>query len=246
MMLLNCDIGERGPENQEDHRLMEYIGMANIACGGHAGDAESVRVFRKAAELKNIKISAHISYPDRENFGRFSMNISRDELSESLSEQLSMLPGVGTVKFHGALYNDCNVNRELSDSISLWLKNSDVKEIVTPFDSELAASCRNRGIDVIAEAFAERRYDYNPDPGRLTLVSRKKDYASITDVEEAIGHSLSILKDKKVSAFIESEGTLERRDIDIEADTICIHSDSKISLDLAKRLSRILQDIQHV
>ena len=113
-MKINCDIGERG-EHPVDLELMELIDIANIACGGHAGDLKTVNLFRKLAEDHGVSISAHLSYPDKENFGRKSLDISASDLKKSLSEQYSLLDDVKTVKLHGALYNDCWLNEELAE-----------------------------------------------------------------------------------------------------------------------------------
>lgn len=242
-MIINCDIGERGPDHPVDVALMDWIQMANIACGGHAGDVESVKAFQARAEKNKVKIAAHLAYPDRENFGRTSMNIPIKKLKASLTEQLSLLPEIRCVKFHGALYNDSVVNPQLAEGLTEWLYEHSMQQIVTPNGSELAITCKKAGIECIHEAFAERRYDYNPDTKRLTLVSRKKDYASISDCREALEHSELIIKSGQVLAFIEqSDGTLEKKSIPIRAETLCIHSDSIIALELAQGLRQLIEN----
>ncbi len=241
MITINCDMGERGADHPVDIELMRYISMANIACGGHAGDVESVKVFLKKAEEMSVKVTAHLSYPDRENFGRTTMHISAQGLLKSLDEQCAMMPHVKTVKLHGALYNNANVDVKLAKLIAKWMKNKLIKEIVTPFDSKLAVEAKKLGLKVIPEAFAERRYTYNPQKKQLTLVSRKKDYASIKDCEEALEHTVKIIKEGRVTAYVEdAEGKLTTFEVPIQAETICIHSDSEISLDLARRLAGLL------
>ena len=83
-MIINCDIGERGSQHPTDLELMNHIGMANIACGGHAGDEESIAVFSRIAKEKGLQIAAHLAYPDRLNFGRVSMTIAVKELLAGL------------------------------------------------------------------------------------------------------------------------------------------------------------------
>ena len=75
-MKVNCDIGERGADHPVDRQLMELIDIANIACGGHAGDETSIHAFCQLAEQHGVTVTAHLSYPDRENFGRRSLDIS--------------------------------------------------------------------------------------------------------------------------------------------------------------------------
>lgn len=240
-MLVNCDIGERGADHPVDHKLMKMIGMANIACGAHAGDRESIEAFCAIAKQTNVDIAAHISYPDRKNFGRISMEISLDDLKESLTQQLKLMREfypVNRVKLHGALYNDCNINEELAGFLAKWMNDNGITSVVTPFDSALADASRSLGLTVRAEAFAERRYSRDLKSGRLVLVNRAKDYASIHDLDLAVAHSAQILNEGKVELFIDTEsGDVEKQIADIEAETICIHSDSPIALQLAEKLS---------
>jgi UPF0271 protein len=242
-MIINCDIGERGPDHPVDVALMDWIQLANIACGGHAGDKDSVKAFRTRAENSGVQIAAHLSYPDRDHFGRTSMNIPMIDLQESLDEQLILLPDIYCVKFHGALYNDLTVNKPLAEQLTEWLLRKGITQVVTPHGSELDIHCQQAGIGCLHEAFAERRYDYNPDTKRLTLVSRKKAYASISDCQEALEHAGQIIKFNQVSAYIKkSDGLLEERLVSIKADTLCIHSDSTVALGLAQGLKQLLDD----
>lgn len=241
MITVNCDIGERGAYHPVDIELMNYINIANIACGGHAGDAESVAAFKKIAADRGVKASAHLSYPDRENFGRVTVQMDMAELLRSLEEQLDLLGGADSVKFHGALYNDSVIDSGLASQLALWLKRMNIKEIIAPADSELAAFCIDEGIKIIAEAFAERRYDYDSLSGRLTLVSRKEPHASITLLQDALDHALGIIKNGTVNPYI--EGKPQLLEVPIKCDTICIHSDSEIALDLAKGLHDIISSL---
>jgi 5-oxoprolinase (ATP-hydrolysing) subunit A len=242
MITINCDIGERGADHPVDVELMKSIGMANIACGGHAGDAESVKAFLGRAEERGVKVAAHISYPDRENFGRTTMRLSDEDLLRSLDEQQDMMPHVKTVKFHGALYNDANVDRRLAAVLVGWMKRRGIEEIVTPFDSELAAEAKQAGIKTLTEAFAERRYAYDPGKKQLTLVNRKKSYASITDCDEAVSHVVKIVKEGRVTGHVEdATGNVILMEVPIECETICVHSDSAIALELVRKLYQIFR-----
>ena len=243
MILVNCDIGERGPEHPVDIELMNHIQIANIACGGHAGDPRSVSVFRNLAEKNSVMVAAHLSYPDRENFGRISLNIGHEDLWNSLAAQMQFLPGVHTVKFHGALYNDSVANGELATLLAKWANAQGIDTIITPRDSEMAKACDASRIPVMTEAFAERRYTIDNNTGRLRLVGREKDYACIHSVEEAMEQVRKIVRQGSVQAILEMEdGQALIRDANIAADTICIHSDSEIALPLARGLSADLRD----
>lgn len=242
MITLNCDIGERGPDHPIDIELMGHIQVANLACGGHAGDASSVRAFLALAARHEVEIAAHLSYPDREHFGRKSLDISVTDLFDSLNEQIALLPGITCVKFHGALYNDAVVDTDLAASLAGWLVSKKMARIITFPDSELARECATTRITVINEVFAERRYAYDTGKKRLTLVSRTKPYASITAVDEAVAHTRGMVETGRVSAVISDDGgTLVRQEVPIKADTVCIHSDSAIALELVRALADLRQ-----
>lgn len=243
MIKINCDIGERGPENQTDLALMSHIHIANIACGGHAGDKHSVEVFRKLAVENGVEVAGHLSYPDREDFGRRSLDIPIKELLISLDEQYQLIADVKLIKFHGALYNDSVVNRDLAKALASWLKTKGIAEVIAPRQSQMAETAAASGIRVLAEAFAERRYTLHPQTSQPVLVSRSKDYASIRECDAAVVHTKNIVSNHQVEVIIEnSDGSLERKMVPLEADTICIHSDSVISLELASALSTLLKD----
>lgn len=239
MIPINCDIGERGSDHPLDLELMGFIDIANIACGGHAGDAGSVRVFRSLAERGDIAVAAHLSYPDREYFGRKSIAIEAAELLESLTVQYEMMPDVQLVKFHGALYNDSCARTDLAETLSRWLSGTACRTVITAPASALAMACDHVGIAVLAEAFAERRYQFDPSGGTLSLVSRQRSWASIHNLEEALRQARQITETGEVTAVVEADGTVvSTRTVPLKARTLCIHSDSEIALDLARELRR--------
>ena len=239
---LNADLGEGDACDEE---LLRVVSSCNIGCGGHAGDAESIAVFSTIAKAKGLRIAAHLGYPDRPNFGRVSMDIAIKELLTALDRQLALSVEQSRVKLHGALYNDCNVNGLLAREIAVWLHSSHIREVVTPFDSELAGACLELGLAVCAEAFAERRYSWLAERGQLVLVSRNKHYASIHDLAEALEHSRKIIVEQRIDAVIEHEdGTLSTSAQPMSAKTLCIHSDSEIALPLATGLAALLQQHQ--
>jgi 5-oxoprolinase (ATP-hydrolysing) subunit A len=237
MIRINCDIGERGPNHPIDLELMEHIDIANIACGGHAGDEESIRVFRTLAMQRRVSVAAHLSYPDPKNFGRKSMDIDRALLLTEFDRQLARLPGVDTVKFHGALYNDSVKDEDLSEALGEWLHDHGISTVLAPPESCMESVCIRRKIHVLREGFAERNYAYNPTSRRLYLVDRSMEHAVLGDVDEAINHVRSIVERRSVNAYMETgSGSSERRLMPLSIDTICVHSDSPIALELVKRL----------
>lgn len=242
MILLNIDIGERGPHHAGDHALIPYADIVNIACGGHAGSARSVDSFRTMAEENNIVVTAHLSYPDKPNFGRKTVKMSFPQLRDSLDTQLAMLPGIKMVKCHGALYNDCCSDAKLARNVAEWLASTEVSCVITLKGSELDKECQHVGIRVLSEAFAERRYTYSQSTRQLTLVNRKEQNACIADLGEALEHVRMMVHHKQVNAFIaDSAQQSTVRKVSLDLDTICIHSDSAIALELAEGVAELLK-----
>ena len=209
MIDLSADLGEGAPGEDE---IWPLIDSANIACGGHVGDDASMRDAATRAREHGVKLGAHPSYPDRENFGRVSLAIAPDALRTSLIAQLDALRAFAPlhhVKPHGALYNDAHKDRALAEVIIDAIGDL---AIVCSDSSQMAAAARARGLRVIREAFADRRYE--PDG---SLMSRKL-AGSLLTVDEAAQQA-------RMLAF---EGAVIARDgsrIAIPFDTICIHAD---------------------
>lgn len=241
-ILINIDIGERGPHHAGDRALIPYADIVNVACGGHAGSARSVDSFRIMAEERNIMVMAHVSYPDKPNFGRTTLKIPFPQLRASLDAQLAMLPGVKGVKCHGALYNDCCFDAKLARNMGEWFANAEISCVTTLKDSELHRECQRFGIRVLSEAFAERRYTYSQPARQLSLVNRKEPNACITDLGEALENVRNMVHCKQVKAFIADSARQPKvRMVGLDADTICIHSDSPIALELAEGVAELLK-----
>ncbi len=241
-MLVNCDIGERGPANAADRKLMEFIQIANLACGGHAGDKKSVKAFGALAAERGVKLAAHLSYPDRGHFGRKVMRIPEAALLASLAKQLALIPGVRCVKLHGALYHEACHDHKLAEALAQWLKISGIHELLAPVDSEIAVSAEKRGIKVLNEAFVERRYGYDKAKKKLVLVDRSRPGASIDSLEEAAAQAAEIIQRRRVNVNLAKAGRPVWKKL--EADTVCIHSDSPIALELAARLRLLTKSVE--
>ncbi|MBB6480866.1 LamB/YcsF family protein [Spirochaeta isovalerica] len=233
-MKINCDIGERGIAHPVDLELMNHIHIANIACGGHAGDRESVSFFSRLAGEKGMEISAHLSFPDKDNFGRKALSLDGEALIDSLEEQLELMGDVRTVKLHGALYNLSASEQDLADQLAMWFRGKEIERVLCPSRSALALACAKRGISVLEEAFAERTYTWDENTRRLVLTPRSEPEAFLSTVEEAWEQYEQMVNKGSVRA-VTAQG---RKDYPIEAQTICIHSDSPIALVLAQRLYR--------
>ncbi|MGC2814959.1 MAG: 5-oxoprolinase subunit PxpA, partial [Candidatus Acidiferrum sp.] len=188
---LNCDMGEL-PEAIADgtqEALMRSITSANVACGGHAGDADMMRATILQALKYNVAIGAHPGYADRENFGRLERKLPPEEVADSVFEQVRSLAAVAQncgaklvhVKPHGALYNQAVRNRELAAAIAQGVARWNGSLILVGLaGSPMLDVFRDSGFSVAAEAFADRRYE--PDG---TLRSRKFQDALIRDSAEA-------------------------------------------------------------
>jgi UPF0271 protein len=210
---LSADLGEGSPGEDE---IWPLIASANVACGGHVGDDASMREAVQRAREHGVKLGAHPSYPDREHFGRRSLEIAPAALRESLIAQISALRAFGEVRHikpHGALYNDAHKDRALADVIVDAMRALDPAiALVAPDHSQMAAAARAAGTRVIAEAFADRRYE--PDG---SLVSRKEPHSTLT-IEEAAAQA----------ALLAREGVVIARDgtrVPLRFDTLCIHAD---------------------
>ena len=214
MIDLSADLGEGSPHEAE---IWPLIHSANVACGGHVGDETSMREAAQLAQRFNVRLGAHPSYPDRENFGRRSLSISPASLRESLVAQLSSLRDIAGklhhVKPHGALYNEAHHDRALATLIVDALRAVDDElALVCGATSQMAAAAHAAHTPVIREAFADRRYA--PD-GSLTP---RSDPAALLSVEEAAEQAELLMEDGVV---ITSDGTT----LLVPFDTLCIHAD---------------------
>lgn len=234
---INADIGE-GIGNEVD--LMPLLSSCNIACGGHAGNAETMAVCVELAKQHQVKIGAHPSFPDIENFGREVVNMSCSALYQTIKNQIKTLMNVVRnqhaalhhVKPHGALYNlaakdktTAEVVIEVMKSIHLPLK------LYVPYGSVISEIAIKEGIPITYEVFADR--NYNDD---LSLVSRTKQNAIITDMGEMTRHVQNMILHQKVTS-------ISRVDVPIKAETICVHGDNPEAINLVKNLRKNLMDL---
>jgi len=226
---LSADLGEGAPDEPE---IWPLITSANVACGGHYGDVDSMtHAVRRAREL-GTRIGAHPSYPDRENFGRKSMVLPPAFLLASLTEQISLLLDIAGklhhVKPHGALYNDTHKDRTLANLVIESIQAVDPSlPIVCADSSQMAAAARAAGAPVIREAFADRRY--NADG---SLVARSE-AGSLLGVDEAATQA----------AMLANEGAVIARDgtrINVPFDTICVHADMEHAVERLRAIRRVL------
>ena len=227
-MLLNCDIGERGSAHKVDDALIPYIDIANIACGGHAGDKESVEYYLELAKKYKVKTTAHLSYPDKKNFGRVVLDLSKKELLNSLDQQYALADQIKCVKLHGALYNQANIDHELSKIITQWFTSNDIQEVLTQENSELDKVCQQKGINVIYEAFLDRRYIYENEILKLAPRTQKG----------AVIHDIKIAKEQ-YQQIKNGYVLIDKTQRKLYADTLCVHSDSPSALEILKAIKNV-------
>ena len=230
---INADLGE---QIGNDAAIMPYIGSCNIACGGHAGDPESIRETVDLALKHGVKIGAHPGYPDRENFGRKHVTISKTKLVESLLWQISQLQSymvdlgqpLHHIKLHGALYNEVAVDASLASIIIAFIKyHFPTVSLYVPFGSQVAKLGALADVSIIYEVFSDRRYqdDY-------TLVPRTSQSACLQHWEEIQHQVLDMVQHQQVK-------TVSGNWIPIQADTICVHGDNPEAIQIASNLHRL-------
>lgn len=232
---LNCDLGEWRTIDQaeKDAQIMPYISSCNVACGGHAGSTHTMWETIQMAQKQGVKIGAHPSYPDKENFGRKVPAISKAELQRSLKNQVqalaALLHQVGEplhhVKPHGALYNQAAVDEAVAQVIIEAMSSfSEQIPVYAPQGSALAHQAQKAGVKVIFEVFADRVYEED-----LSLRSRALEGAVLHNVSAVVQQ----VEDMVMKGTVQTISGIRKP---IVAHTICLHSDTKGAISLAKAI----------
>ena len=230
---INCDLGEKSKHhsNKYDPDLLEIVNSANVACGYHAGDEETMNQVVKISKNNGVSIGAHPSFKDPENFGRERMNLSESEIKKLIIDQYEILQKIALtygeivshVKPHGALNNMACEDIELATILAKTIKdiNKDIIYLV-PTGSKMQEAAKKFDMKFACEIFADRNYE---DDGNL--VSRKKSHALITDPEQAKKHVLKMVQTQSLNCH-------SGKQIPCEIDSVCIHGDNLSSLATAK------------
>ncbi|MED5018670.1 LamB/YcsF family protein [Paenibacillus chibensis] len=238
---LNCDMGESFGRYTlgSDPDLMNEISSANIACGFHAGDPAVMRRTVRMAIEKGVAIGAHPGLPDLEGFGRRRMEVSPEEVFDMVTYQLGALQAfarqeggiVRHVKPHGALYNMAAADKPLAEAIAAAVHAIDSSIVLFGLSgSELIHAGQQYGLKTAAEVFADRTYQ---EDGSLTPRSRPG--SLIEDPSQAVGQVLQMVKKGTVT-------TVSGAEIQIQADTVCIHGDGAHALSFAQMLRAALRE----
>lgn len=235
---LNADIGEADtPEwATSEAAIVSAISSANIACGGHAGDATSMRLTVRNAKAAGVTVGAHPAYPDRENFGRKSLVLGQDidpkALAETLRAQIMDLVEISTaegvsvdyVKPHGALYNDSVFDEQKADLIASVIANLDLGlAFLGGPNSQMGRAAADHGLRFVAEGFIDRRYT---DDGHL--LSRKIDGAVIKDQAERLDQARSLATTGQVQ-------THSGKMLTLKTGSLCVHGDSAGAVETARQ-----------
>lgn len=230
---LNCDSGENFGSYQlgEDAAVMPFVTSVNIACGFHASDPENIWKAVKLAKKNDVAVGAHPSFPDLVGFGRRVMNLTPEEIKADVIYQIGAIQAfcqveeikLQHVKVHGALYNIAEKDLNVALAISEAIKAVDESLImVCMSNSAMIEAAKKTGIKYVEEFFADRAYT---SEGRL--VSRKEAGSVIHDTKQIIDRVLKMVKEKKVQTITGSE-------IDINAQTICVHGDTMGAVEIIK------------
>jgi 5-oxoprolinase (ATP-hydrolysing) subunit A len=238
---INCDLGEKSKyhSNKYDPDLLKIVNSANVACGFHAGDDESMKQVIQISKKNNVSIGAHPSFNDPENFGRERINLSSNEIKKLIIDQYEILQKIADnygaivthIKPHGALNNMACEDIELATTLAQTI-NEIGKDLIylVPTGSKMEEAAKKFNMKIACEIFADRNYE---DDGNL--VSRKKLHAIITDPEEAKKHVLSMVKNQALNCH-------SGKQIPCEIDSVCIHGDNESSLVTAKSIKDNLID----
>ena len=232
---INCDLGEKSKHhsNKYDPDLLEIVNSANVACGYHAGDEETMNQVVEISKKNGVSIGAHPSFNDPENFGRERLNLSEREIKKLIVDQYEILQKIALthgenvthVKPHGALNNMACEDIELATILAKTIKtiNKDLIYLV-PTGSKMQEAAKKLNMKFACEIFADRNYE---DDGNL--VSRKKSHALITNPEEAKKHVLKMVQSQALNCH-------SGKQIPCEIDSVCIHGDNLSSLATAKSI----------
>ena len=232
---INCDLGEKSKFHsiKNDPELLNIVNSANIACGYHAGDEQTMDMVIQISKKNGVSLGAHPSFNDPENFGRKRMNLNSLEIKKLIFEQYEILQKIAQnynenvthIKPHGALNNMACEDLELATTLAVAIKeiNKDIIYLV-PTGSQMEVAAKKNSLRIACEIFADRNYEDNGN-----LISRSKPNALITDPELAKKHVLSMVKNQAINC-------LSGKQIPCEIDSVCIHGDNESSLATARSI----------
>ncbi|MDP4489249.1 5-oxoprolinase subunit PxpA [Pseudoalteromonas piscicida] len=240
-MLLNCDLGESfgAWKMGLDEHVMPHIDMANVACGFHAGDPDVLAQTLKLVNTHQVALGAHPSYPDRQGFGRRSMQLSEQEIINALHYQIAAIEGMAKVqgltlsyvKPHGALYNDMMKSQRLLScvikAISHYPSELKLMVLATAQQANHQQLADDYKVSLIFEAFADRLYT---DEGLLTP---RSEAGAVHDKSALLAQVKQLHQQGSVT-------TASGKSLSLRADTLCVHGDNEASIALIEEIRNVI------
>ncbi|MGE2104829.1 5-oxoprolinase subunit PxpA [Citrobacter koseri] len=233
---LNADLGEGCAS---DAALLQLVSSANIACGFHAGDAQTMLASVREALKNGVAVGAHPSFPDRENFGRTAMTLPPETVYAQTLYQIGALAAIARaeggvmrhVKPHGMLYNQAAKDPQLADAIARAVHACDPSLILVGLaGSELIRAGEHYGLTTRQEVFADRGYQADG-----SLVPRTQPGALVEDEEHALAQTLGMVESGRVKSITGEWAN-------VVAQTVCIHGDGEHALAFARRLRAVFEE----
>ena len=241
-LLLNCDLGESASMDSVnvDAKVMPFIDQASIACGQHAGDAAIMAQTLTLALQNKVTVGAHPSYPDRENFGRLSMDLPNQQLIDLIKQQINALSDIATaqgstvsyVKPHGALYNDMMVDGHIRSAVMQAISDYPSLSFMlqaTPNADQHIQEAQAFGLTLIFEVFADRCYADNG-----ALLSRS--------LPGAVHSREKMLEQVSQLSNEGSITTISGSRLKLQADSICVHGDNIEGVAAIREIRQILNE----
>ncbi|MGM9549101.1 MAG: LamB/YcsF family protein [Faecousia sp.] len=236
---LNCDLGESYGTYRlgMDADIIPLISSANVACGFHAGDFNTMAKTVRLCGESGVSVGAHPGFADLQGFGRRNMSLPPAEVQNLVTYQIGALSAfcrsagvpLRHVKPHGALYNMAAKDPALSRAICQGIYSVDPSLILLGLSgSEMLRQAKEIGLPCAAEVFADRAYE---DDG--TLVARSKPGAMILDEEQAVSRVIGMILYHRVTSITGKE-------IEICPDSVCVHGDSEKALLFVKKIRAAL------
>lgn len=235
---LNADVGEAVTPGG-DGELLELVTSASVACGFHAGDAHLMRATCAAAAAQGVRLGAHVSYDDREGFGRRELDLAAGPVADDVVYQIGALAAcaraegalIRYVKPHGALYGRANADPEMAAAVAAAIAAAvpGGLAVMTPPGSAMAAAAGTVGLTVIAEGFADR--GYAPD-GALRP---RGEEGAVLAPQAAAAQAVSLATMREVT-------TGDGETLALPVASLCIHSDTPGALQVARAVRAALQD----
>ena len=236
---INCDLGEGATADDcaHDARIMRYISRANIACGGHAGNATTMVLSLENARKHGIAAGVHPGYPDPENFGRVSLAMEPEALLAALNEQITTLHRYAQqqdvtlehIKLHGALYNDAEASDELARCIVRFVREEFPQlKILGLANAAMETAAADLGHPFLREGFMDRRY-----LNRARLAPRTLPNSVIENFDDCLLQVLALVHGTTFSS-------IEGDALAFAVDSICLHGDTAGAENIARELHRQL------